>query len=101
MDTPEPKIEPANLRFLRILVTVLTATMIIGVVTIITLLVIRLQGDPSTTPLPAEITLPDGTKATAFTQSGDWYAVITAGNEILIFNREDGTLRQRIEIKQD
>jgi uncharacterized protein DUF6476 len=101
MDTPEPKIEPANLRFLRILVTVLTASMIIGVVTIIALLVIRLQGEPSTTPLPAEITLPNGSKATAFTQGGDWYAVVTTDNEILIFNRDDGSLRQRIEIKQN
>jgi uncharacterized protein DUF6476 len=99
MDTPEPKIEPANLRFLRILVTVLTASMIIGVVTIIALLVIRLQADPSALVLPAEITLPNGTKALAFTQANDWYAVITTDDEILIFNRDDQKLRQRIQVK--
>ncbi|NOX74684.1 MAG: hypothetical protein GXP03_14070 [Alphaproteobacteria bacterium] len=98
MDTPEQNGEPANLRFLRILVTVLTATMIIGVVTIIALLVIRLQANPSSAPLPAEITLPDGTKAQSFTQGGDWYAIITTDDEILVFNRTDGSLRQRIEI---
>jgi len=80
-------------------VTVLTTTMIIGVVTIIALLVIRLQANPSAPPLPAEITLPDGTKAQAFTRGGDWYAIITTEGEILIFNRDTGDLRQRIKIK--
>ncbi len=79
--------------------TALTATMIIGVVTIIVLLVIRLQATTPTPPLPAEITLPDGTKPQSFTQGGDWYAVITTDNEILIYNRSSGDLRQRIQIK--
>ena len=45
---PEQEIEePAQLRFLRRLVTVLTAVMIGGVVLIIALLVIRLNDKPS------------------------------------------------------
>jgi len=100
--TSKKETEPANLRFLRILVTVLTGSMIAGLVAIIVLVVIRVPqvvrtvADPA--PLPATITLPDGSEATSFTQGSDWYAVVTKKNEILIFNRTDGTLRQRIQI---
>lgn len=99
---PDKSPEPANLRFLRILVTILTASMIGGLVTIIVLIVIRVPNvvrtieDP--VPLPATITLPDGSVAESFTQGGDWYAVVTKGGEILIFNRDDGSLRQKIRI---
>ena len=89
--------EPANLRFLRRLVTILTATMILGLIAIFTVLVMRFSTDAQT-PLPAEITLPDGATATAFTQGPDWYAVVTAKDEILIFSRSTGDLRQRVKI---
>ena len=92
---PEDK-EPANLRFLRILVTVLTATMILGVLAIIFLLVMRLQ-QPAPLALPDQLSLPDGTTATAFTQTDDWIAIITDDNQIIIYER-DGTLRQTIQI---
>ncbi|MEL7212698.1 MAG: DUF6476 family protein [Pseudomonadota bacterium] len=92
---PEDK-EPANLRFLRILVTVLTATMILGVLAIIFLLVMRLQ-QPAPLALPDRLQLPDGTTATAFTQTDDWIAIITDDNRIVIYER-DGTLRQMIQI---
>lgn len=91
--------EPANLRFLRRLVTVLTAVMIGGLLVIIGLLVIRFSGDGGRSlPLPDHITLPDGTQATAFTVGGDWYAVVTADDRILIFDRASGTQRQEIRI---
>ncbi|WP_224824405.1 DUF6476 family protein [Cognatishimia sp. MH4019] len=93
---PLPEKEPANLRFLRILVTVLTATMILGVLAIIVLLVMRLQ-QPAPLALPDQLTLPDGTTATAFTQTDDWIAIITDDNRIVIYER-DGTLRQTIQI---
>ncbi len=100
-DTPDPDHlpEPANLRFLRILVTVLTAVMIGGVLVILTLLVIRYQ--TTRTPLPEVITLPDGTKANAYTQGPDWYAVVTTDNQILIFDRATGRLRQTLTIDTD
>ncbi len=79
------------------MVTVLTAVMIVGVVVVIGLLVTRLSSD--TPVLPSEITLPDGATGTAFTQGGDWYAVVTDKNEILIFDRLTGALRQTIAIK--
>lgn len=88
--------EPSNLRFLRRLVTVLTATMLVGVVVVVGLLVTRLSG--SGPQLPDVITLPDGTEATAFTQGDDWYAIVTDARQILIYNRTDGQLRQTIDI---
>jgi hypothetical protein len=96
MDETPDSGEAANLRFLRILVTVLTATMIAGLLVLIVLFVTRFPDQ--VTPLPDSITLPAGETATAFTQSRSWYAVVTADEEILIFDRETGTLRQRIAI---
>jgi len=88
--------EPPNLRFLRRLVTVLTAVMIGGLVVITTLLVIRFSQSGPT--LPDQITLPDGTTAQAFTQGSGWYAVVTTDNRILVFDQLSGALRQTIQI---
>ena len=91
--------EPGNLRFLRLLVTALTGTMIAGLLVLIALLVIRFP--TASPPLPDAITLPDGTKAQAFTATAGWYAVITADDRILIYNRSDGTLRQDIRVQAE
>ena len=89
--------EPANLRFLRRLVTVLTVVMIGGLLVITTLLVIRFS---QTGPvLPETIALPDGTKARAFTQGDGWYAIVTDDDRILIFDRLSGALRQEIAVE--
>ena len=97
-EAPLSQTEAKHLRFLRILVTVLTATMILGFVTIVVLFVIRLAPAPGALALPDEITLPDGGRVIAFTQGGDWYAVGTDDDEILIFDRSDHDLRQRIKV---
>lgn len=89
---------PANLTFLRRLVTVLTIIMIAGVVTVVALLVIRLNADPAPLPLPDQITLPDGTTATAFTIGSDWFGIVTENDEILIYDQVTGTLRQTITL---
>lgn len=89
--------DTGTLRYLRTLVTILTATMILGFVTIVVLLVIRFP-ELDRIGLPDAITLPEGAKATAFTQGADWYAVVTANDEILIFSRATGKLRQRIPV---
>jgi hypothetical protein len=101
MDTPqrdphthEP--EPGNLRFLRRLVTVLTATMIGGVLLIIVLIVMRFQSVPPN--LPDTLTLPDGVRAVSFTQGPEWFAVVTDGNQILIFDRVTGSLKKTVDI---
>lgn len=91
--------EPANLRFLRRLVTVLTITMIGGVITVITLLVIRLQSPaPNVVDLPDQIELPEGVAAPQAVTFGDGWTAVVAGDEILIFGTGDGALRQRIDI---
>lgn len=95
-EEPEDLPEPANLRFLRLLVTVLTATMIAGIAMILFLIWHRYSN--ARAPLPEVITLPSGATATAFTQGPDWYAVVTAENEILIFDRGTGRLRQTLAI---
>jgi len=89
--------ELTHLRFLRRMVTVLTTVMIVGVVIVIGLLVTRLTRN--TPVLPDQIALPDGAKATAFTQSTDWYAVVTDRNEILIFDRMSGALKQTVIVE--
>ncbi|TCS67305.1 hypothetical protein EDD52_101400 [Primorskyibacter sedentarius] len=99
-DAPKPVEvfeEPANLKFLRMLVTILTGTMIAGLIIIIALVVIRYSD--RTAPLPDTITLPDGATATAFTQGPDWYAVVTADDRILIFDRATGKLINTVGIR--
>ncbi|EBA01948.1 hypothetical protein RB2150_00577 [Rhodobacterales bacterium HTCC2150] len=94
--------EPANLRFLRILVTILTATMILGLLTIVALFVIRFSADPAArVQLPENITLPAGVQAQAVTYGDDWYGVVTSAQEFLIFNQSDNSLRQKIMIKSE
>ncbi|GIT90086.1 hypothetical protein JANAI62_04310 [Jannaschia pagri] len=87
--------EPANLRFLRRLVTVLTAVMIIGLVTVIGLLVQRLRL-PSV-PVPEALALPDGTEIHAVTQGPGWWAVVTGDGRILLYDGA-GTFHQEIVV---
>lgn len=89
-----------TLRYLKVLVTVLTATMILGFLTIVALFVMRFS-EMGQVELPDEITLPDGATATAFTRGDDWFAVVTADNEILVYSKVTGNLRQRITITPD
>lgn len=71
--------------------------MIGGLLVIVALFVIRFS---STAPaLPDNITLPDGTRAEAFTIGKGWYAVVTADDQILIFDRTTGKLRQTITLE--
>ncbi len=85
-----------TLKFLRLLVTVLTGTMILGLLVIIALFVIKFS--ETRPPLPERIVLPAGAKAQAFTQSAKWFAVVTEDNRILIYNPATGTLLQEVEI---
>jgi len=92
--------EPANLRFLRRLVTTLMVVMIGGLLVIVALFVIRFSSTPSgLTGLPDEITLPSGVKALNFTVGPGWYGVVTDGDTILIFDRATGNLRQSVTIE--
>jgi len=97
-DAPTLEGLPPNLRFLRLLVMVLTATMIAGLLVVIYLLVTRLPGGRGALVLPDHIALPDGVKVEAFTAGQGWVAVVTGGNEILIFDAGTGVLRQRVKV---
>ncbi len=99
---PEQLPEPANLRFLRRLVTTLMVVMIGGLLVIVALFVIRFSSPvkPVGLALPDNITLPDGVSAQGFTVGRTWYAVVTDDDTILIFDRASGDLRQTIDIIQ-
>ena len=87
---------PRNLRFLQRLVTLLSISMIVGILTIAALLAFKLLS--GNINFPQTLTLPDGTKPIAFTQTKDWYSIISETNEILIY-KNDGTLIKSITIQ--
>ena len=87
---------PRNLRFLQRLVTLLTVSMIVGILTIAALLAFKLRSENIN--FPQTLTLPDGAKPIAFTQTKDWYSIITEAKEILIY-KNDGTLIRSITVQ--
>ena len=98
MEQPtEPENKVPHLDYLRRLVTLLSATMICGMVILIILFVIRFQQDKLS--VPPEIRLPSGVTPIAYTQTRDWYAVVTQENKILLFTAK-GKLFQTVEITQ-
>ncbi len=97
-DPEEGGPEPANLKFLRRLVTTLTAVMIGGLLVLIALIVIRVQQPAPTLAIPDQITLPSGATAQAFTTTSDWYAVVTTYNQIVIYDRVTSEVIQTIQV---
>ncbi len=71
--------------------------MIAGFIVLIVFLVTRFPGVPELA-LPDTVNLPGNVRAVAFTQADDWYAVVTDADQILIFDRADGSLRQTVDI---
>ena len=68
--------------------------MILGLVTIVALLVIRLTAPPAPLALPEEITLPDGSTPQAVTLAPQ-AVIVVSETEILFFNRTTGALERR------
>ena len=95
---PLPPEDQGNIRFLRILVTVLTATMIAGLIAIFTVIVIRFPSGTDTLPLPDQIVLPEGVNADAVTFMQN-RVIVVSGNEILVFDIE-GALQRRISLSE-
>ena len=87
---------PRNLRFLQRLVTLLTVSMIGGILIIAALLAFKLRSESIN--FPQTLILPDGTKPIAFTQTKDWYSVITDADQILIY-KNDGTFIRSITVQ--
>ena len=95
-DNPPP---PPELRFLKLLVTTLTGVMIVGLVTIVVLLVIRLGPAPALPDLPEAIVLPEGVEMQALTIARDWVVVVSEDGEVLLFERRSGELRRRVGVE--
>jgi len=72
-------------------------TMIVGVITVVAVLVTKLQQVSPPPGLPAGLVLPAGSQARAVTMGTGWIAVVTSNDHILVF-ANDGTLLQDIPI---
>ena len=88
---------PGDVRFLKLLTGTLAGVMIAGIVTLVALVALRLPGPAPA--LPEAIALPEGLRADAVTLGRDFIAVV-AGEEILIYDRDGGRLRQRIALTE-
>ncbi|MFN3844779.1 MAG: DUF6476 family protein [Paracoccaceae bacterium] len=96
-NTPEPEALPPSLRLLKWLVIILTATMIVGVITVVGLLVTRMPDGTAPVAMPENLILPEGSQPAALTMGRDFIAVVTKDDRILIFGR-DGLFRQEIRV---
>ena len=83
-EVPANPTEPANLRFLRRLVTTLTATMIVGLIAIFTVLVIRLQSPVAI--FPKITALPEGTQVISVSRSPRELIVIDQNRKIYLLS---------------
>lgn len=104
----EPSLSEADertLRFLRALVLVLTATMIVGIGVLVVLFATRFPGSGAQTApndpfvLPDTLELPAGATVQAITRGQGWWAVVT-GDAILIFDAATGALRQQVDLER-
>lgn len=100
--------EIPQFRTLRRLVTVLTATLIVGVLSIVIVLVIRIAMEPSATRATKigadEVTIPAGAEITAVgaTAGSLTIAIREDGVEsLLIFDPQTGGLVKRVAIARD
>lgn len=98
MPSDGPQAPLPEIRFLKILVTALTVTMIAGLVTIVALLVIRLPDGAPLPELPAAIRLPDGAKAEAVTFARKALIVLTDQGDVLVY-APDGQFLQQIRLE--
>jgi hypothetical protein len=96
-EVPANPPEPANLRFLRRLVTTLTATMILGLIAIFTVLVIRLQ--TTSTMFPEITALPAGTEVLSISRTPRELVIIDLSRRIYVLSLDGTTLLQEFELK--
>jgi len=91
---------PANLRFLRVLVTVLTAVMILGVITIVGLLVIRLNdgGGAAVLVVPSEFDPPAGVAIVGYSLVEGRTVLIGDDAVIRVYDTDSRALVQEIRI---
>ncbi|MDT2076231.1 MAG: DUF6476 family protein [Planktomarina sp.] len=95
-EVPASPPEPANLRFLRRLVTTLTATMILGLIAIFAVLVIRLQ---TTSAIFPEITaLPGNSEVLSISRTNTELIIIDQTRTIYILSLDGKTIVQKIKL---
>lgn len=103
-DPPLADGDARALRWLRSLVTVLTLTMIGGIVVLVALFWLRLPPAGGAAPLlPDTLELPPGASLRAVTRGEGWWALVVAdaeggGERILIYGA-DGTLRRSVPVE--
>lgn len=88
--------EPANLRFLRRLVTVLTAVMIFGILGIFALMALRLNA-PSVV-FPDDLALPADMQVEAMTRGPDYLLVVTKSGRVFVMSPDGQAIRQELMI---
>ena len=93
---PDALPDAGLVRFLKILVTALAVTMVVGLIVLIGLFVMRFPD--ASAPFPAEIALPDGTTVSAITRGPDWLLVVTSDGRALVYSPDGRILRQEIVI---
>ena len=84
-EDPDTLPEPSNLRFLRVLVTILTATMIIGVSGILVMLFLRLS-QPTSLP-QLDVTLPVNVQPISVSYTPDWIIAVGDDEVLYVFDR--------------
>jgi hypothetical protein len=100
-DAELPDALPASLRWLKVLVTVLTAVMILGVITIVALLVIRLNANPAPILIaPGDFTLPPGVGAVGLSVIDGHSVIVGDDGVIRIYDIGTGALVQDFRIGQ-
>ncbi len=98
-DGDEETALPANLRFLKGLVTVLTAVMILGVLTIVALLVIRLNAGPAQLVIdPGAYTLPQGVGAVGISVIEGRTVIVGDDGVIRVYDAPGGAPVQEVVI---
>lgn len=100
-EAPENPWDASGLRWLRVLVTTLTVTMIAAGLVVIFLFITRWPDPSPALALPDSVQLPPDATTLAVTRGTDWWAVVVqrvdGSEEILLFG-SDGALRQTVAV---
>ncbi|OAN72668.1 hypothetical protein A8B78_19495 [Jannaschia sp. EhC01] len=92
---------PPNLRFLRVLVTVLTAVMILGVLTVILLLVIRLNDIRGPILVHPEVfSIPAGVNTVGYSVVDGYTVIIGDDGIIRVFASDTQELVQQLDLNE-
>ena len=73
--------------------------MIGGIISIVILIFLRFQDGPNNLDLPERIMLPNDAKPIAFTQTREWFAIVTEADDVLVFDTK-GKLIQTIKLNK-